>query len=610
MSDSAEGLLTNAPISLTLKLNYSNCFEGMPVKAMRYFLIMAQFAAAAAIVAAEPQLLSNEAWHKKFSVERVMQISAATFFGAGGVERFDGVSFASDGRILAFGNSWGEPFPRKPVPDVIGTDQPWDVPLYAPGMDRDAQGDPVGPLDINPNRTGFFVLYSADLSKVQKVVRFGWGAGSIDAVLARRGAGGVVLAGTATGRFSVPAATVNTLKPGDDINFYGRTVYEHIVNPGDVYVGQLNRGLTGFEWIWILQAHQRPPKALFEAPDGSVVFDCVGIKRITANGRALQELPCRTVLDAADERFLAGVHPVNGNLIFGGARISRNRFQSWRAPLLEQHSADGEFQRRYYDWIVDLVNNPVVDTPADAGLSAACVMPDGRIAVTGVGTGHASVLSFNPLNIMQPLGKTGIGFSADAEPRFQREGNFIERLAHLAVFDPSDTAAGAYTLWCAFEGYRPRPATVEGMKGLPDGRLVIWGQSAKWLVQTTTDYFRAADQVVMEYNHHLRPHSPRLNPDGKEIKLGVGGTGPYSAIFDAELGSLLWSSAMAGCYIADVAEHQGRIAIVSQAVIPADGWSDGNRPAVTDGAAQTTPGGGWSDGHIFLLQLPDRNEGR
>ena len=119
---------------------------------------------------------ANLGWHNRVKKTATMDITAATFFGTKSPEEFLGVIETPDGEIVALGNSWGPPLP-KGIPDeqVLGTDGSWDVPLYPLDQDRDEKGNLAPPPEKNPNRTGIMVFYSADLKKIRKLVRFGWG---------------------------------------------------------------------------------------------------------------------------------------------------------------------------------------------------------------------------------------------------------------------------------------------------------------------------------------------------------------------------------------------------------------------------------------------------
>ena len=195
--------------------------------------------------------------HKAIKKGPKMDITAATFFGTESVEEFVSVTETSDGKVLVAGNSWAPPFPAGAPTKVWGAGGAWKVPLCPPGMDKDRKGKAMQPPPTNPNRTGFLVLYSGDLRKIERQMRFGWGVAAISAV-ERMSDGGIVIAGRGTKHFAAFAGgvKVNKTRPKGPGSAFGPVEYEGDMQPGDCFIARLTPKLDDFEWIWTLQAHR------------------------------------------------------------------------------------------------------------------------------------------------------------------------------------------------------------------------------------------------------------------------------------------------------------------------------------------------------------------
>lgn len=97
-------------------------------------------------------------WHRRYLKGKKMSMSAATYFGAAGIEEFVGVATTSDGKVAAIGNSWGPPFPEKVKPAVLGADQLWDGPLVGHDRFRLVSDSQVRLARFMPN--GHVVIYA------------------------------------------------------------------------------------------------------------------------------------------------------------------------------------------------------------------------------------------------------------------------------------------------------------------------------------------------------------------------------------------------------------------------------------------------------------------
>jgi len=219
---------------------------------------------------------------------------AATYFGGEGVEEFVAVHGLADGRVVAFGNSWGPGFPDTPRPTVLGSGQ-------RAGLDPAAQdGKGRERVDeLSPDRTGFVVFYAPKLARIESVVRFDWGIGSITAAAVAED-GSIYLAGNSSPMFD-KLAKPKSIQP-DPAVFepptdkkqlrrwqrtgpnWGPVKHRGVNLAGNVYVAKLSPDAKRFEWAWVLAGFRDAPDRLWLGDNGDVTFSCRGVQRISNNG--------------------------------------------------------------------------------------------------------------------------------------------------------------------------------------------------------------------------------------------------------------------------------------------------------------------------------------
>lgn len=509
----------------------------------------------------------HKGWHDRVKKGRKMELTAATFFGVGGDEEFLGVTETPNGKIVAVGNSWGPPFPETVTPIVLGSDQLWDVPLHPPGKECDKNGNPNRPPENNPNRTGFLVFYSNDLRKVEKVVRLGWGLASITASCAMKD-GSLTIAGLATRNFRHVAKTAKTFKtlPAGKEKHYGVIEYEGVVSPGDVYVAKLTPDLSAFQWVYILEGHRQAPTKLYEGRNGEVCFMCLGFTRISGDAQKIVRLP-------KIYGYFRGVNPVDGNILLGGDWMSGTGREPWRMPWVRIVTPDGETVTEVYRWDGALVGHDRFRLVSDSSIRVAAFTPAGHVVVYGWSDGGNSVMARNPVDLEKGVASMGLGMSA--------WGAGVGSFSHIARFDPNNYDDCSYMFWAAYMQGAPNSVGVSLIRGMKNGSVILVGGSANWLVQTTTKWYRAANQYLMEaragtaYGNLLV-----FQKNGWPSWRGIGGRGPYVTIFPPDFKTMSWSSAMARCHHNDVKECRLGVVAVSRCeavckdkkAVGQDGW--------------------------------------
>ena len=495
-----------------------------------------------------------------------MKLTSATFFGAGGVEEFVGVAVTADGRVVAVGNSWGPPFPGHPNTSVLGPDRLWNLPLFSvrKHLAQARRPSPM-PSSDHPNRTGFMVFYSPDLTRVEQVVRLGWGSANISAIRRMRD-GSFVIAGRAnrplTGVACPPDARHR--KPLPKNVPFAPVEFEGVTLPGDVYVAKLTPDLKGFAWVWTMEGFGQVPKRLYEGGGGEVVFKArYYLWRISADGKAFRDYS-GTPLEEHAHR-VRGISPVDGRVVIGGSWLIGTGREPWKQPWMDVYNSDGEHIESYYWWSGPLAGHDDFRLVSDSGLAMVEPLPNGDYLLTGGSDGGNSVFCRHPADLTKAPQHSGLPMST--------WGAGAGSWKHFVRFNPYDITDVSYTLWSAFTPTGPGSIYVFGLRGLNDGSLVIMGYASPFLIQTTSKWFHANTHYFREG----KPSYPVFQKNGWPKFQGLGGHGNYVAVLNPRFDSLLWSSTIANVMHLDAVATENGLAVVGQCT---DGVaSDGRTPA-------------------------------
>ncbi len=521
-----------------------------------------------------------EEFTKKAAAGPGLKTLAATYFGGADNEEFVDVAGQPDGTVVAFGNAWGPTFPATPAPTVFGRGKRYDCPETI----TDKKGRSVYDA-ANPNIAGMIVRYSGDLQKVLGVARFDFGVASIETGMAA-GDGSLFIAGRCTeampaaagaalaGKTAQPAEESSDGKRGKEARF-GPTTYQGVPFTGDVYVAKLTPDAGRIVWVHILTGLRTPPPGLFAGPQGTVIFDCNGVKRLSADGRTLSEIT--KAMSEGDRVKVHAVSPADGSFLHGGDRNTHTNKEPWRQPFLNCFDATGNRVWRIWDWDPKSVGADAKKLQSDSACRAAVWAPNGDIIVGGWSDGGNSVFTREIKDVDKglPKGTPGFGMSA-----WGMKG--ANSLAYLMRFDPKTFQMKAWTLWVSYvpqnpaepkSGGNPNFASIRHLLMLPDGSVAFAGQAATGLIQTPQAWFT-------------------YPPEGKS-------GGHYVAVFSGDFTNLEFSSYVPGCEV-------GGLGLAKSGLVVA-GRSEGK-----DGAGNASPAvnavqkacGGKGDGHLILLELP------
>lgn len=511
-------------------------------------------------------------WKRRLGLETgKLRLTAATYFGGSAIEEFRGAVTTGSGGIGAFGSSWGPPFPEPVKPVVVGDDTPWKVPLRIPGMEKDRDGRLLPPPEKNPNRTGFIVFYSPDLLRVSTIFRFGWGTASIDGALVGSD-GSVVVTGAGTTKLRDLAKGVAVSKrlAAKSGAKYGTVIYEGVESPGDVYVAKLKPDMSGLAWIWILEGHRKPPEGIYRDQRGWIYVDCLGIKAVSPDGATLKEIKCGGATGGLTKTRLMGVSPRDGSLLVAGSRTVTGGGGVWYAPVVDFYSPGGRLLAKLYDWSGEIAGHRKFRATAKSGIEFASFFPDGRLMLGAMSTAPNSVLARNPVNILKHPSGRGLELPWNSVELARRARYHHPSVAHLVELDPKQYSRSSHTLWVPYKGQIPGRLTLHGVQALKGGRMVAWGVSGAWLLQTTQDWYRPGDHYLQNYDHQMKPRDVQKRANGWPAYMGLGGKGPFATVFAGDFKSVLWSSAMAGCYGAGAAAGTKGVAIVGRCMATVD----------------------------------------
>jgi len=482
-----------------------------------------------------------------------MKMSKATFFGADGTEEFVGLALSAEGQIVAVGNSWGPPFPEHADTRVVGWDRLHNIRLRQPdtvsGFRHRWVKHPPVPSDDHPNRTGFMVFYSGDLSRVERIMRFGWGTASITAARRLRD-GSFLLVGAAhrplDGVSCPDERRHRQLYPAGE--GFKPTEFDGITQAGDVYVAKLLPDFRSFAWVWTLEGFGDAPDAVHEGENGTIIVKCRSrLWRITGDGAEFRDFR-GTTLHALGHR-MRGVNPENGQVITGGSFLIGTGREPWKQPFMDVFNSDGEHIESYYWWTGALAGHDDFRLVSDSRVDRLEPLPDGSYVISGHSDGGNSAFTRHPADLSRGAKGKGLPMST--------WGAGVAGFQHVCRFHPEHLDEVYYTLWSSFSPTGPTGMGISRMRGFKNGSVAILGYAPPYLVQTTHKWFRAT-------THYFRKKGEgyHFNNKGWPVFQGLGGHGYYVAVLTPEMDNLLWASTIATVVHRDVlACEKGLVAV-------------------------------------------------
>lgn len=514
---------------------------------------------------------------------------AATYFGGAGVEEFVAVHGLDDGRVIAFGNSWGPGFPDTPKPTVLGNGKRAGLePLVKDRKGREA------PDMLSPDRTGFIVFYAPDLAAVESVVRLDWGLGSITAA-AVDADGGIYITGNSSPFFD-RLAKPKSVKPDPAVfdpptdkkalrrwnrsgPSWGPIEHRGLTLAGNVFVAKLTPDAKRIEWSWVLEGFRKAPDALWLSHNGDVTFASRGVHRISENGAKLTKILDKSESNTAG---LLAVNPQDGSFLWGGDRNTHTGREPWRQPYMRWYPADGgDAKHTLWAWDSKRVGGDGYRLVSDSSPRNALFTPDGQLLVTGWSDGGNSIFLRHPIDLDRANVKPASNFSTWGMKR-------ANSLAWIMLIDDRTFDVLRWTQFVAYvpdnfatarDRGAPNFAQIDSVTLLDRGHIGFAGRTATGLIQTPDAFY--------EY-------------PGDGSKSG----GPFAAVFSADMKSLLYSSNLPGY------KHTAISAVPRGMVVAGRTTGNDGRARPDTGEPTPTPTvraiqqdfGGAHDAHIILLR--------
>jgi len=490
----------------------------------------------------------------------------ATYFGGPGAEEFVAAAALADGRVVAFGNSWGPDFPSVPSIKVLGK----GAHSGQPTLKKDKNGR-EGVIMNSPDRSGMLVFYDRELRHVEKAVRFDWGVASIETGCARKVGKALAIAGRCGPNFQ---SFLDSVKVRQTI------ACEPARKTAAVRQDAFLAGLSdegAVEWVVVLEKAGEPPKSFFTDDLGRLWFDANGLRRVDADGGNMIVFNKRA---GGSTTAWLGVHPDGNAAWFGGDRNTNTGSEPYRQPFLYKYGEDDKKLYTLWEPTPRDVGGKAANLQSDSSPRAMAVMHSGKLLITGWSDGGNTVFACQALDFHKPATSQGLGMS----PWGMKNAN---SLSHLMVIDDRTQHTDAYSSWLAYIPdwfFTPRNRGAPSGTGIgkvllteKTGMVVFCGGAATGLIQAPGCYW-------------------------KDPKDGAKYSGTYVTILSKDMKQAVFSSYIPGYETVSLAVRNDDVIVVGRTA-GQDFRSSNPTASPIINAAQPKFGGA-TDGHLILLQMP------
>jgi hypothetical protein len=396
---------------------------------------------------------------------------AAGYLGGSGDEYLSGGAFLPDGTLVLAGTAWGPRFdPAGVQVQVLGTDGP------APAFTMPTKKNKDGTTAITPpdwsarTGAGFVVRMGPGNKGIARAVRLPWGSGSLTSI-ATDAAGNVYIAGLGGANLAALGRITPVVAPG-------------ITDPDDLFVARLDPDLKGIAWAVTLKDSSGAAPQVRVLEDGTVSVVGKNAVHLDADGRVRKATPL-----ALTKNWVRGVDPRTHAFATGGDQMTHTGWEPWRKPTLFIHDAAGKHLDTFYAWGEKLVGTNWSRLVSDSEVRVLSYDPKGMLLISGWSDGGNSVFEYLPYDLKTGVythierltgRKPGLGFSTWGA----NAGSF----SHLMKIDPLTGELRAKTMYISFHATTNKPSgvDVDFIDSAPDGSLVIAGDSAFGLIQTSS----------------------------------------------------------------------------------------------------------------------------
>ncbi len=497
-----------------------------------------------------------EEFTKQFAQGEKATVVSATFFGGPDAEELVAAGERSDGRIVVAGNAWGPKLPEAPTV-VLGKGAHTGDPGTTPNKKGNSELNAA-----SRDRAGLILVYSKDLKKLERIIRFDWGVASVQDICVLDDDSLLLVGKTGANAGSIKA------------------------QPNLAYIAHL--GDKGLNWIQTVEGYSEPATRLWQTKFGiyfrSQIKNESAMFRIGLDGKGLKRLAVNAAGNGVSD--FHGVNPDTGEFYYGGDRNTHTGKEPWRQPFMYVFDKDGKQTDTLWNWPSKSLRTkgyPAEGDVSDSSIRGVAIHPKtGEVIVNGWSDGGNSVFKRQPKDIATMAGNASTSFNT-----YGMKG--ANSLAYVMRLNRKDWTVASWCYWVAYipddfaeQRVRGAPnyASITDLTVLTDGSIVFSGGCATGLIQTPGAFFK-------------------YEKDGS--KHGGG----FVAVQSPDQKELYFSSYMPGSDdIRLNAGRNGRLIVVSRNT---GGMKRDNGliPAPTVNACQPEFGG-QVDGHILLLQVPSK----
>lgn len=493
---------------------------------------------------------------KQFADGPKAAVVAATFFGGAGAEEFVAAGERRDGRFVVVGNAWG---PELPAAESVVLGQGKHSGAAAMTTDK------KGTTRLNRSsidRAGLILIYSKDLGRVERTLRFNWGVASLEDVHVLDDDSLILV-----GRGGPNAASIKAA-------------------PNTAFIARLSD--KGINWIQSVEGYPEAATRAWVTKFGiyfrSTIKNEAAMFRIGLDGKNLKRLAVNGAGNGVSD--FHGVNPNTGEFYYGGDRNTHTGKEPWRQPFMYVFDKDGKQTETIWNWPAKMLRTtgyPADGQVSDSSIRGVAIHPEtGELLVNGWSDGGNSVFLHQPTDIAKRTGPPATPFTTFG----MKNAN---SLAYIMRIKRSDWTVSSWCYWVSYipqdfdeQRFRGAPnfASIHDLAVLSDNSIAFSGDSATGLIQTPNAFFNYAK----DGSKHGGSFVTIQSPDQKE---------------------LTFSSYLPGCDdIRLSAGREGRLIVVSR-TSGAMKRDTGEIPSPTANPAQPAFGGLF-DGHLLVLKIPEK----
>lgn len=486
----------------------------------------------------------------------------ATWFGGTGVDELVDAVVTESGTVIAIGNSWGPDFPSEARLSVLGKGAHSGRPAIttpAPSKKKGAPAPKATVDEMSPDRSGFVLTLTPDLSGIAGGFRFDWGVASLaSAQLAPDGS--LYILGSAGPAF--------TSLGGVPIRGQGAAFVMKVVQGKPAWIARFGPS-----------SETTRAKRMWQTDEG-LYASAIGDKRESVARIAFDGTSEAWVDRPSDDTQSFFAVGEDGVALYGGDRNTHTGKEPWRQPFLYGLAKAGAKRWTWWEWASkDLRKDghPSYGLVADSSpRNAVWDRHTKAWLVTGWSDGGNSVFGRQPTDVATQVPK-------QAGPFTTHGMKGANSLAWIMRIDPATAKVAAWTYFMAYvpmdfatERYRgaPNAVTIKDIEVGPRGEVAISGGAATGLIQTPGAFWT-------------------YPKDGQ--KYG----GAFGAVLSSDLSKVLFSSYLPGYEHVRVSVGSDRVVLVGRAKRDDERERPAAPPTVApfQGAIR-----GERDGHLIVLR--------